>query len=49
LRIEAPKVGQSESSALSLTYCCREFRNALVPARNAGPDLLKGKSNSKGG
>jgi len=23
------------------------FRNDLVPARNAGPDLLKSKNNSK--
>jgi hypothetical protein len=26
-----------------------EFRNSLVPARNADPNLLKSKSNSKSG
>jgi len=26
-----------------------EFHNSLVPARNTGPDLLKGKDNGKSG
>jgi hypothetical protein len=37
---------QSDQQATS-TVTQTEFRNDFDPARNAGPDLLKSKNNSK--